>query len=86
MVSEQDDSRVWLLKTSRLAFSLQIFFRKGSGSEIQIGKQKHTEETSVQISALGSLHILRYTLFKLGFVTSPKSYLKQVFQVKRVYL
>ena len=55
MVSEQDGSRVWLLKTSHIGILATIFFGKGSGSEIQFGKRKQTEEISVKISALGSL-------------------------------
>ena len=54
-----------------MEFSLQKFFGKGSGSEIQFGKRKHNEESFEKIWSLGSLQYFRYMLCKLGFVTSP---------------
>jgi hypothetical protein len=40
----------------------------------------------VQISASGSLYFHRYTLWKIGFLTSPITILKHVFQVKMSYI
>jgi hypothetical protein len=36
----------------------------------------------VKILASGSLYFWRYTLWNIGFLTSPETSLKQVFQVK----
>ena len=56
-----------------LAFSLPIFLGEVSGFETWKDQQGSTEEDSVQVSVLDSLYFLRYTIWKLGFVTSPKS-------------
>ena len=71
LVSDEDGSRVWLLKTSHLGiFATKLFWWR-LGIWNLVWEVKHIEETSVQISDLVLLYILRYTLFKLGFVTSP---------------
>jgi hypothetical protein len=41
--------------------------------------RQHIEITWVQILDLGSLYFWRYNLFKLRFLTSPETSLKQVF-------
>jgi hypothetical protein len=51
-------------------------------SEIGRPLRKHIQVSVVQISACGSLYFWSYTPWKIGFVASPETSLKQVFQVK----
>jgi hypothetical protein len=43
---------------------------------------KHIQVSMVKNSACGSLYFWSYTMWKIGFVASPETSLKQVFQVK----
>jgi hypothetical protein len=45
--------------------------------------EKTYQGTMVEISAFGLLYFGRYTLWKIGFLASPGTSLKQVFRVKR---
>jgi hypothetical protein len=44
--------------------------------------RKHIQVSVVKNSACGSLYFWRYTSWKIGFVASPETSLKQVFRVK----
>jgi hypothetical protein len=44
--------------------------------------RKHTQVSVVKNSACGSLYFGIYTSWKIGFVASPETSQKQVFQVK----
>jgi hypothetical protein len=45
--------------------------------------EKTYQGTCGKISASRSLYFLRYTLWKIGFLASPETSLKQVFRVKQ---
>jgi hypothetical protein len=51
---------------------------------IDMTLRKHIQVYVVKNSNCGSLHFWRYTPSKIGFVASPETSLKQVFQVKNV--
>ena len=55
-----------------LEFSLLFFFGKVSRSKTWMDQEGNSEKDFIQVLALGSLSFRRYTLLKLGFVTSPK--------------
>jgi hypothetical protein len=57
------------------------FFYNDSGREIGRPLRKHIQVDVIQISAFGSLYFWIYTLWKIGFVASPETSLKQVFRV-----
>jgi hypothetical protein len=44
--------------------------------------RKHIQVSMVKNSSCGSLYFWSYTLWKIGFVASPETSLKQVFWVK----
>jgi hypothetical protein len=44
--------------------------------------RKHIQVSVIQISSCGSLYFWSYTSWKIGFVASPETSLKQVFRVK----
>jgi hypothetical protein len=44
--------------------------------------RKNIQVSVVKNSSCGRFYFLRYTPWKIGFVASPKTSLKQVFQVK----
>jgi hypothetical protein len=50
--------------------------------EISIPLRKHIQVSLVKNSSCGSLYFWSYTLWKIGFVASPETSQKQVFQVK----
>jgi hypothetical protein len=43
---------------------------------------KHIQVFVVQISSCGSLYFWSYTPWKIGFLDSPETSIKQVFRVK----
>jgi hypothetical protein len=64
-------------------FSQYIFFiYNHSYHDIDIQFRKHIQVYVVKNSSCGSLYFWRYTPWKIGFVASPETSLKQVFQVK----
>jgi hypothetical protein len=44
--------------------------------------RKHIQVVVIKISSCGSLYFWSYTPWKIGFVASPETSLKQVFRVK----
>jgi hypothetical protein len=63
-------------------FSIIFFFYNASDHEIAIPLRKDTQVSVVKNSSCGSLYFGSYTSWKIGFVASPKTSQKQVFQVK----
>jgi hypothetical protein len=63
-------------------FSQYIFFWNDSDYEIGRSLRKHIQVSVIQISACGSLYFWSYTLWKIGFVASPETSVKQVFRVR----
>jgi hypothetical protein len=59
-----------------------MFSYNDSDREIVIPLRKHTQVSVVNNLSCGSLYFGSYTLWKIGFVASPKTSQKQVFQVK----
>jgi hypothetical protein len=58
------------------------FFLYDSDHEIWRPLRKHIQVAMIKISACGSYHFWSYTPWKIGFVASPETSLKQVFRVK----
>jgi hypothetical protein len=71
---------------SHLEIFTITFFRATSESETWRLFRRLIKVPVVQISASGSLYFQRYTLWKIWFLTSPITSLKQVFRVKQSYL
>jgi hypothetical protein len=71
-----------MLFTGHLTIFEIIFFYNDSYHEIDISLRKHIQVSVVKNSACGSLYFWRYTPWKIGFVASPETSLKQVFRVK----
>jgi hypothetical protein len=63
-------------------FTILFFFWNDSDLEIGRPLRKHIQVVVVQVSTCGSLYFCSYTLWKIRFVVSPKTSLKQVFGVK----
>jgi hypothetical protein len=63
-------------------FSQYIFLCNDSDHDIDIPLRKHIQVSLVKNSSCGSLYFWRYTPWKIGFVASPETSLKQVFRVK----
>jgi hypothetical protein len=63
---------------------LQYFFFIYIDSDREIGRKlrKHIQVSVIKISSCGLLYFWSYTLWKIGFVASPETSLKRVFQVK----
>jgi hypothetical protein len=71
-----------MLFTGHLTIFAIIFFYNDSDCEIAIPLRKHIQVSMVNNSACGSLYFWSYTPWKIGFVASPETSQKQVFQVK----
>jgi hypothetical protein len=71
-----------MLFTGHLTIFTITFFYNDSDSEIWRLLRKHIQVTVIKISSCGSLYFGSYTLWKIGFVASPETSLKQVFRVK----
>jgi hypothetical protein len=72
-----------MLFTGHLTISsIYIFLYNDSDHEIAIPLRKHTQVSVVKNLACGSLYFGSYTSWKIGFVASPETSQKQVFQVK----
>jgi hypothetical protein len=81
------DPRVFLLQASHLRIFTIIFFsRMIQNNETWRLFRIHIKVSVVKISASGSLYFQRYTLWKIRFLTSPITSLKQVFWVKLSYI
>jgi hypothetical protein len=71
-----------MLFTGHLTIFVINFFYNDSDHEIDITLSKHIQVSVVKNSTCGSLYFWRYTPWKIGFVASPETSLKQVFRVK----
>jgi hypothetical protein len=71
-----------MLFTGHLTIFAIIFFYNDSDREIDMKLRKHIQVSVVKNSSCGSLYFWRYTPWKIGFVASPETSLKQVFRVK----
>ena len=71
-----------MLFTGHLTIFTIPFLYNDSGSEISIPLRKHTQVSMLKNSSFGSLHFGSYSPWKIGFVASPETSQKQVFQVK----
>jgi hypothetical protein len=71
-----------LFKGHITTFSITFFYNE-SESETWVLFRIHIKVPMVEISTSGSFHFRRYTLRKIGFLASPKTSLKHVFQVKQ---
>ena len=71
-----------MLFTSHLTIFTIKFFLYDSDREIAIPLRKHIQVFVVKNSACGSLYFWSYTPWKIGFVASLETSLKQVFRVK----
>jgi hypothetical protein len=63
-------------------FSITFFFYNFSDHEIAMPLRKHIQVSMVNNLSCGSLYFWSYTSWKIGFVASPETSQKQVFQVK----
>jgi hypothetical protein len=59
-----------------------MFLYNDLDREIDMTLRKHIQVLVVKNSSCGSLYFWRYTPWKIGFVASPETSLKQVFRVK----
>ena len=71
-----------MLFTGHLTIFAVIFFYNDSDHEISIQVRKHIQVFVVKNSAFGSLYFCSYTPWKIEFVASPETSLKQMFWVK----
>jgi hypothetical protein len=71
-----------MLFTCHLTIFTIIFLYNESDREIAMPLRKHIQVSVVKNSSCGSLYFWSYTLWKIGFVASPETSQKQVFQVK----
>ena len=65
----------------RTIFAINFFYND-SDREISMPLIKHIQVSMVKNSSCGSFYFYSYTPWKIGFVASPKTSQKQVFQVK----
>jgi hypothetical protein len=70
--------RVFLLQSSHLSIFSVNFLLDGSESETWILFIIHIKLSLVKNPSSGSLYFHRYTLWKIGFLTSPLTSLKEV--------
>jgi hypothetical protein len=63
-------------------FRNNVFFSNDLDREIGSPLGKHIKLVVITISSCVSLYFWIYTLWKIGFVASPKTSLKHVFRVK----
>jgi hypothetical protein len=63
-------------------FAIIFFLYNDLDREIAIPLRNHTQVSMVKKLACGSLYFLSYTPWKIGFVASPETSKKNVFQVK----
>jgi hypothetical protein len=70
-----------MLFSGHLTIFAIIFLYNDSDPEISMQVRKHIQVSMVKNSACGSLHFGSYTLWKIGFVASPKISQNQVFRV-----
>jgi hypothetical protein len=71
-----------MLFTSHLTIFSITFFLYLFRPKIAIPLRKHIQVYVVKISACGSFYFWSYTPWKIGFVASPQTSQKHVFQVK----
>ena len=71
-----------MLFTGHLTIFAIIFFYNDSDPKISMKVIKHIQVSMEKNSAYGSLYFGSYTAWKIGFVASPETSLKQVFRVK----
>jgi hypothetical protein len=71
-----------MLFTGHLTIFDINFLYNDSNIEIDIPLRKHSQVSVVKNSSCGSLYFWSYTPWKIGFVASPETSQKQVFQVK----
>jgi hypothetical protein len=71
-----------MLFTCHLTIFAINFFENDSEHEIGMSLRKHIQVVVIKISSCGSLHFWSYTPWKMGFVASLETSLKQVFRVK----
>ena len=71
-----------MLFTGHLTIFDINFFYNDSDREIAIPLRKHTQVSVVKKSSCGSLYFGSYTPWKLGFVASLETSIKQMFRVK----
>jgi hypothetical protein len=71
-----------MLFTGHLTIFAIIVFQNDSDREIARPLRKHIQVVVIQISSCGLLYFWSYTPWKIGFVASPETSLKQVFWVK----
>jgi hypothetical protein len=76
---------IWF-KMSHLGIFAKTFFWEVSYNEILVSLRRHSEVPMVKISSFGSLYSWKYTLWKLGFLISPKTSLKQGFLENQSYI
>jgi hypothetical protein len=63
-------------------FTIIFFFYNDLDHEIAMPLRKHIQVSVVKNSACGALYFWSYTPWKIGFVASPETSQKHVFQVK----
>jgi hypothetical protein len=73
-----------MLFTGHLTIFTINFFYNDSDSEIWRPLRKHIQVTVIKISSCGSLYFGSYTPWKIGFVASPETSLKQGVSGKNV--
>jgi hypothetical protein len=71
-----------MLFAGHLTIFTITFFYNDSDREISMPLRKHIQVSVVKNLACGSLYFWSYTLWKIGFVASPKTSQKHVFRVK----
>jgi hypothetical protein len=62
-------------------FTINFFSRMIQTVKLE-ALRKHIQVVVIKISSCGSLYFWSYTPWKIGFVASPETSLKQVFRVK----
>jgi hypothetical protein len=72
-----------MLFTGHLNIFAITFIYNESDREISMPLRKHIQVSMVKNLTCGSLFFWIYTPWKIGFLASPKTSLKQVFWVKR---
>jgi hypothetical protein len=71
-----------MLFTGHLTIFAITFFYNDSDPKISMQVRKHIQISMVKNLACFSLYFGSYTPWKIGFVASPETSLKQVFRVK----
>jgi hypothetical protein len=71
-----------MLFTNHFTVFAITFFQNDSDREIGRPLRKHIQVVVIHILSCGSFCFWNYTPWKIGFVASPETSLKQVFWVK----